>query len=70
MRKIKWDKDGEYRFLGLGKHGVTGETLLLCNSMGPVVLVFPFLDVGSISRKGMPRNRRFDFVEVNAQKES
>jgi hypothetical protein len=67
MKKMKWDKDGPYRYSGLAKHAETNQWMVIYRDgtdidRTGINLVAPF-DPKGYSMKGMPRNRGFDLIE-------
>ncbi len=59
--KIKWDKDGDYKFLGFAVMKGTGEFLVLFSGETGGVMAAP-IDSPANVRKGISRNKRFDIV--------
>jgi hypothetical protein len=67
MKKVKWDKNGPYAYCGIAKHAETNQYMIIYHDITNIEvmginLAAPF-DGYSFSRKGMPRNRRFELVE-------
>lgn len=67
-RKIKWNKDGPWTFLGFAQHSDREETLLLFKGVVGGLQAMTYDNVRTFSFAGRPRNSHFSVIEEGSSK--